>query len=88
MWNSAIDKMKTKENRMFRDSLESEIVKYKAEFKDWGHSYLVGNEMAALRIAYMQRNNKNGVKIDACPNNIFMVTVFNSKAKEMGIDTN
>lgn len=80
--------MKTETNKMFRDLLTREIVKYKAELKDWGHSYLVGNEMAALRIAYMQRNSKNGVKIDACPNNVFMVTVFNSKAKGMGLDTN
>jgi hypothetical protein len=55
--------------------------------KDWGFSFMTITEIDALRIAYAYRNNPHGVKVEHCPAvDSFMVTVWNEKAKAMGID--
>lgn len=57
------------------------------EMKDWGFSFMADTEIDALRIAYSYRNSPNGVKAEHCPAvGKFMVTVWNDKAKAMGID--
>lgn len=59
----------------------------KPEMKEWGFSFLLETELDALRVAYSYRNSPNGVKVEHCPNvGKYMVTVFNDKAKSMGID--
>lgn len=59
----------------------------KPEMKDWGFSFMAKTEIDALRIAYAYRNSKHGTKVEHCPAvDSFMVTVWNDKAKAMGID--
>ena len=61
--------------------------KLKPEMKDWGFSFMTITEIDALRIAYAYRNNPHGVQVEHCPAvDSFMVTVWNDKAKAMGID--
>ena len=60
---------------------------YTLEMKDWGFSFMVDSELDALRIAYAYRYNPHGVRVEHCPSVAqFMVTIWNDKAKEMGID--
>jgi hypothetical protein len=64
-----------------------ELDSRKPEVKDWGFSYYANNELEALCIAYVYRNSSHGVKVERIPApNNFMITVWNSKAKEMGCD--
>ena len=57
------------------------------ERKDWGFSFLVTNEIDALRIAYAYRENPYGVRVEHCPNvDRFMITIWNDRAKAMGLD--
>ena len=64
-----------------------ETEKLKPDMKDWGFSFMASSEIQALRIAYSYRNNPHGVKMEHCPAvGQFMVTVWNDKAKAMGLD--
>lgn len=59
----------------------------KPEMKDWGFSFMVNDELSALRIAYSYRDARHGVKVEHCPNvGQFMVTVFNQFAADAGLD--
>ena len=52
---------------------------------DWGFHFFVASELDAYRAAYLYRNTPNGVKVEFAKG-VWMVTVFNSRAKAMGID--
>ena len=60
----------------------------KPTMKDWGFSFMADTELEALRIAYAYRHNPHGVEVKHCPPvDQFMITIFNEKAKAMGINT-
>lgn len=65
----------------------SKVIRGAPEMKDWGFSFMLDNELDALRVAYLYREAPHGVKAEHCPNvGKFMVTVFNETAKAAGID--
>lgn len=52
----------------------------------WGFRFFVDSEMDAFKAAYNYRYNPHGTKVEfAGGAQRWMVTVFNSEAKEMGI---
>lgn len=64
-----------------------EIKQYQLESIDWGFHFFVDGELEAYKSAYVYRNSLNGVKVEFAEGaQMWMVTVFNSKAKDMGID--
>lgn len=76
------DVMPTNMTTDCRNAIPKEPIK-----KHWGFSYMLDDELAALRVAYAYRGNPHGVKVEHCPNvSQYMVTVWNEKAKPMGLD--
>lgn len=54
---------------------------------EWGHRWLVDDELTALRVAYVHRNSKYGVQVRPAPGaGKWAVTVFNEFAATLRID--
>lgn len=66
----------------------NEIIKqHDLEMVDWGFHFFVESELEAYKAAYQYRNAPHGAKVEFAGGvQKWMVTVFNAKAKEIGID--
>jgi len=54
---------------------------------DWGFHFFVDGELEAYKAAYLYRYNRYGVKVEFAGGiQQWMVTVFNDKAADYGID--
>ena len=67
---------------------KAEIINHhELEILDWGFRFFTDGELEAFKAAYLYRNTPHGVKVEfASGVQRWAVTVFNEKAKEMGID--
>ena len=63
------------------------ITQYELTKQDWGFSFFVDGELEAFKAAYQYRESPHGVKVEyAGGAQQCMVTVFNSTARDAGID--
>jgi hypothetical protein len=84
MSNTATTAAQTQRN--FRSTIAT-CSQTKSEKVDWGIQFIVSTEIEALRIAYSFRNAPHGVQVRfADHRDIYMVTVFNERASQIGID--
>lgn len=63
------------------------IKQYNLEMRDWGIHFYVDTELDAYKAAYQYRNVPHGTIVNyVVTADMWLVTVFNDKAKGMGID--
>lgn len=79
--------METLHTKNKRTGQHEAIAQHNLESVDWGFCFLVDTELGAFKAAYLYRHNPHGVDVNWAPGaQKWSVTVFNARAKEIGID--